>query len=169
MEWTVDSGPGSVGFDNTTIEDPTVTLTVAGEYVLRLSADDGALVGEDTVKIEVYEEAYTGLIALWPLDGNADDIIGGHNGTLRGDPEFDVDAQVGSGSVLLDGIGDYIEIEGTADPNLTTWADLRDEVTVTTWIKVNRFTIDMQAVINKCDYDVTGRMDRGVYSFQIRF
>lgn len=29
----------------------------------------------------------SGLVAYWPLDGNAEEIVGGNNGEAMGDPE----------------------------------------------------------------------------------
>jgi hypothetical protein len=62
--WSVDSAPADapdVVFNDYTIEDPIVTFTAAGEYILRLSAsDDGPVesqepkdIGSDTVNITV--------------------------------------------------------------------------------------------------------------------
>jgi hypothetical protein len=143
MLWSVDSGPGAVVFSDETVEDPVATFTAAGDYVLRLAADDGELVGEDTVKIQIYEEGYTGLLALWPLDENADDIIGGHDGMLKGDAIIDTDSQVGAGSVL--------DIQDSGHQTNTTWADLTYEVTVTAWMKVTNFNKDWQAIVCKGD------------------
>jgi hypothetical protein len=158
LEWTVDSGPGTPPtFDpDNTVEDPDVTFTMAGKYVLMLTADDGAETTSDTVTIDVYENAYTGLLAHWPLDEtsgtNADDIAGGHDGTLVGDPTWmPADGQAG-GAIDLDGDGDYIEIPDSSDggdPQNTTWADFSDEVTVSCWVKVNEFTADYQAFFSK--------------------
>ena len=39
--WTKVSGPGTVSFDDDSIEDPTVTFSAAGYYQLQLSANDG--------------------------------------------------------------------------------------------------------------------------------
>jgi concanavalin A-like lectin/glucanase superfamily protein len=42
LEWTSDPcNPGTVDFSNTAIEDPCVTFSAAGEYVLRLTVNDG--------------------------------------------------------------------------------------------------------------------------------
>lgn len=173
LGWTVENGPAIPTFDpNETVEDPIVTFTVAGDYVLRLAADDGELVGEDTVKIQIYEADYTGLLALWPLDENADDIIGGHDGMLKGDAAIDSDSQVGTGSVLLDGLGDYIDIQDSGHATNTTWADLTDEVTVTAWIKVTNFDKDWQAIV--CKGNRSYRMQRNsntdglIFAFDIQ-
>jgi hypothetical protein len=42
MTWTKQSGPGPVTFaPNANVEDPTASFSIAGTYVLRLTADDG--------------------------------------------------------------------------------------------------------------------------------
>jgi hypothetical protein len=62
--WSVESAPADapeVVFDDNTIEDPWVTFSAAGEYILRLSAsDDGPVesqdpndIGSDTVAITI--------------------------------------------------------------------------------------------------------------------
>jgi PKD repeat protein len=50
----------------------------------------------------------SGLTAWWPADGNADDIAGGNNGTLRNGATF-VPGTVGQ-AFSFDGVDDYIEI-----------------------------------------------------------
>lgn len=54
VAWSQDSGPGAAVFANATNEDTTVTFPVHGVYVLRLTADDGAVTGSDTVTISVH-------------------------------------------------------------------------------------------------------------------
>jgi len=54
IEWTKIEGPDTVTFDPyNTVEDPAVTFPEAGEYVLRLTADDGQAVVFDEVTITV--------------------------------------------------------------------------------------------------------------------
>lgn len=55
--WTKDSGPGTVTFGNATQLVTTATFSQAGAYVLRLTADDGALQGSDTLTITVQQNA----------------------------------------------------------------------------------------------------------------
>src|SRR5947208_15349755 len=61
----------------------------------------------------------SGMVAWYPGDGNADDIIGGNNGTLQNGATF------ASGMVdqafSLDGIDDYVNIADTAALHLTTF------------------------------------------------
>lgn len=52
-EWTKQSGPGSVTFGDSTQHDTTATFSVAGVYVLRLTASDGQRSAFDDVTINV--------------------------------------------------------------------------------------------------------------------
>jgi hypothetical protein len=51
--WSVVSGPGTVMFGDAAAVDTTATFSQTGVYLLRLTADDGALTGEDTVMVTV--------------------------------------------------------------------------------------------------------------------
>jgi len=51
--WAKVSGPGTVTFNDATLEDPTATFSAAGVYVLSLTGDDSALSAADTVTITV--------------------------------------------------------------------------------------------------------------------
>ncbi len=51
--WTKVSGPGTVTFADATNPVTTATFSAAGEYVLRLTANDSALIGSDDVQITV--------------------------------------------------------------------------------------------------------------------
>jgi hypothetical protein len=51
--WTKVSGPGPVTFQNAALVDTRAAFTVAGTYVLRLHAFDGALFGSDLVQVTV--------------------------------------------------------------------------------------------------------------------
>jgi hypothetical protein len=51
--WSRVSGPGSVSFANPSAVDTTASFTMAGTYVLRLTANDGALSTGDDVTITV--------------------------------------------------------------------------------------------------------------------
>jgi len=51
--WSVDSGPGVVTFGDASAADTSAAFSVDGEYVLRLTGDDGVLSGSDTAVITV--------------------------------------------------------------------------------------------------------------------
>jgi hypothetical protein len=51
--WSKVSGPGTVTFGNTSALQTTASFSTSGSYTLRLSANDGALSGTDTVVVTV--------------------------------------------------------------------------------------------------------------------
>ena len=53
LAWSVVSGPGSVVFSDPAKATSTATFTTAGEYVLKLTASDGQLSANDTLKVTV--------------------------------------------------------------------------------------------------------------------
>jgi len=53
VTWSKVNGPGSVVFSNNQALNTMATFSVAGTYVLRLTANDSALIGSDTVTITV--------------------------------------------------------------------------------------------------------------------
>lgn len=57
--WSKLSGPGDVTFGDAAKVDTTATFGAAGEYVLRLTANDGALSASDDVKVTVKAAATT--------------------------------------------------------------------------------------------------------------
>jgi K319L-like, PKD domain/Glycosyl hydrolase family 12 len=56
QQWSQVSGPGTVTFTDAIAVDTTATFTQAGEYLLRLTATDGALFASDDVVITVNPE-----------------------------------------------------------------------------------------------------------------
>jgi hypothetical protein len=52
--WTTVSGPGTVTFGTPAATSTTASFSLAGTYVLSLAANDGALIGSDTVTVTVY-------------------------------------------------------------------------------------------------------------------
>ena len=152
--WELADGPAAVSFDPSgEVEDPDVTFTAEGTYVLQLSVSDGPEIVTDTVTVKVYAEGYTGLIAHWSFDETsgtvAADSIGGYDGTLVGDAAWTAEGQL-NGAIALDGDGDYVNCGGGTDANTVSWADLTDEITVAAWMK-GTFDKSWQAVVNKGD------------------
>ncbi|MEI6168204.1 MAG: DUF2341 domain-containing protein [bacterium] len=58
--WTKVFGPGAVAFSSTTTPSTEVSFSTAGDYVLRLSADDGALQSFKEIMVRVLTTAITG-------------------------------------------------------------------------------------------------------------
>ena len=103
----------------------------AGEYTVGLNVTDTlGLSNVDTAVVTVASSCLAppiGLIAWWPGNGSAQDIVGGHDALLRGDASF------GPGLVdqafVLDGNGDFVEVNdpifnfGTNDFTVGLWAN----------------------------------------------
>src|SRR5436190_18375269 len=53
--WTLDSGPGTVSFQNPNAIDTQATFGLAGTYTLRLTANDSALTNSDTAQVTVLD------------------------------------------------------------------------------------------------------------------
>lgn len=53
VAWSKESGPGTVAFENDAAATTTATFSAPGEYVLKLTADDGQLTGSDTLQVVV--------------------------------------------------------------------------------------------------------------------
>jgi hypothetical protein len=88
------------------------------------------------------------LVAWWKLDDGSGDIAvdssgNGHNGTLVGDTSW-VDG-IDGGALAFDGDGDYVDIG--KDHNF----DIKNQITVSAWIKVNAFDRNWQAIVTKGD------------------
>lgn len=79
--------------------------------------------------------APSGLVAWWPADGNATDVIGNSNGTLQGDTTY-APGEVGQ-AFSFDGDGDFIEIDEQA--NLDFGAG---DFTIEAWVKFNSLATD---------------------------
>jgi RHS repeat-associated protein len=62
ITWTKVSGPGNVTFATATAQSTQATFSVAGDYVVKLTASDGALSTSDTVAVH----AFTGALTLTP-------------------------------------------------------------------------------------------------------
>ncbi|HEU5132245.1 MAG TPA: PKD domain-containing protein, partial [Pyrinomonadaceae bacterium] len=82
--WSLVSGPAAVTFSPVNQPVTTATFTVPGEYVLRLTASDGQLSGNDDVKVTVNPYPCitppNGLVSWWPGDGNYEELVSANNG-----------------------------------------------------------------------------------------
>ena len=68
--WTKVSGPGTVTFNNSAAVDTSATFSAAGQYVLRLTANDGQFAAQDEVTITVDEPVTQpgGLVGRWTFN-----------------------------------------------------------------------------------------------------
>lgn len=76
----------------------------------------------------------SGLVAYWPLDGNAEDVVGGIEVEVLGDPKWlsGADARIGKGTLLCDGLDDQI-LAGDFNPSEGT----DNELTISLWVTLN--------------------------------
>jgi hypothetical protein len=73
-----------------------------------------------------------GLVSWWPGDGSAEDIVGGHHGTLEAGASF-APGMVGE-AFLLDGMDDHVLIGNPPELQLQNF-------TIDAWIKLNDLTL----------------------------
>jgi hypothetical protein len=90
-------------------------------------------------------EPFSGMIGYWPGDGNADDLAGGHDGTLRNGATF-APGLVGQ-AFSLDGTNDYVRIPHAL--GLTPAS-----VTVEAWIKPDRVNKWMRIFCSQLSYQL---------------
>ena len=93
--WSVASGPGPVSFSpSAQVEDPTVSFTTAGTYVLRLTADDGGAIAADDMVVQVAPVGGS-LVTESRVSASSDDaeqaVTGGSVQLSSGDLELTTD------------------------------------------------------------------------------
>jgi len=104
------------------------------------------------------------LVAWWKFDDGSgttavDSSGNAHNGTLVGDTSW-VDGIVG-GALAFDGDGDCVDIGKSPD------FDIKNQITVSAWIKVNEFNRNWQAIVAKGDR--AWRLQRNVGQSTLEF
>ncbi len=108
-QWSMDSGPGSVFFANATAEVTTAIFSEPGQYVLRLTANDGDQVSCDTVTITLMrlEASVDDDLLYWPLNEGS--------GTTAGDASLNAnDGIIQNGSWTSGHEGSAIQFDGFA-------------------------------------------------------
>ncbi|MCP4612856.1 MAG: tetratricopeptide repeat protein [Planctomycetes bacterium] len=101
------------------------------------------------IKGDVWSFKTGSLVGLWKLDeasgSTVKDSAGDNNGTLIGNPRWQPEAGKVNGALMFGGKGTYINIGRDSD------FDITDQITVSAWIKVNKFDQEWQAIIAKGD------------------
>ena len=137
LTWSKLSGPGTVVFSDTTIEDPTATFSAAGMYELRLRGYDGEKDACDVVNIFIRPDDNP--IAHWDFETGSgtnvvDRSVNNNFGTFAGEPNW-VDGWIGNWALeCSDNAYVNITVDSTVDPNLDSQ---EYEITVATWLKVD--------------------------------
>jgi RHS repeat-associated protein len=133
--WSKVSGPGQVSFGNADALDTTAAFDAAGIYVLRLTADDSLDSASDLMEVRVGAPCATGsaesLVAWWPGNGDAQDVVTGQVGRLLNGTSF-VDAKVSMG-FQFDGVNDTVRMP--AAPNLDVAKSGNGSLTLEFWMK----------------------------------
>jgi hypothetical protein len=143
IAWSMVSGPGSVTFSDPSSRTTTASFAVAGTYVLRLSASDGALTttADVTVTVQHAPPSTVGLAAYWTFDapqtntyatrdqsGNQfDAIFHGAVGTAAG--------TIGEAMAFS---GGYLTADSDARTNSPT--QLVNDLTLAVWVKTTNTT-----------------------------
>lgn len=101
------------------------------------------------IKGDVWNFKTGSLVGLWKLDetsgSTVKDSAGDNNGTLIGNPQWQPEAGKVNGALMFGGKGTYINIGRDSD------FDITDQITVSAWIKVNKFDQEWQSIIAKGD------------------
>ncbi len=87
------------------------------------------------------EPPLPGLVAWWPGEGNADDVVGANHGTLQGETTFSP-GMVGQG-FSFDGTDDFVLVPADSSLNLT------GAITVVLWAKRTVFSGDWTVMVSK--------------------
>jgi concanavalin A-like lectin/glucanase superfamily protein len=153
IQWSV-VGPGSVSFDNDTLQNPTVTFTSGayGVYVFTMEVEDGlnpvpSWTDTDTMIIIFQEKANYGVLGMWQLDDGAgitaaDSSGNGFHGTLSGDPNWT------NGKIL--GALDFINNGNVSESNQAVYLDtvpIGGDLTASFWMNMD--TVRNQVPIDK--------------------
>jgi len=101
------------------------------------------------VIVSIVGVTHADMVAYWKLDNGGGNIVkdssgNGHDGVLKGAVKW----ATGRFSGAIDFNGDDCYVEVACDPNDPTF-DMTDEITISVWIKVNRFDIAHQTIIAK--------------------
>jgi len=170
VSWNQVSGPGVVAFNDSSTTDTSATFSQSGEYVLRLTADDGELTAFDDVNISVIDQTTNQPPTVF---AGPDQVINLSNsasldGTVSDDGLPDPPGQfavrwsssAGPGTVTFSEpnaidtsasfsvAGDYVLRLTADDSELTAYDELTVTVTSGTTLLVPQDYLTIQAAIN---------------------
>jgi hypothetical protein len=98
----------------------------------------------------------TGLVAYYPFNGNANDTVGGHNGTIVGTPTY-ATGKIGQ-AIQLNGVDQMVDvgavgISGAAPRTVSGWAK-SNSTTMPDWTNIFGFTGTDDANLNGRSFDI---------------
>ena len=110
----------------------------SGLFEVNVSASYRDAAGFGVATTEVYSWSW------WPGDGNARDVIGGNDGTLKKGASYGT-GRIGQ-AFRFDGRNDYVEVPDS------TILDITDQITIDFWMKRARMTVDqIEEIVDKGD------------------
>jgi hypothetical protein len=158
LSWTRVSGPGTVTFSAPTAATTNASFSIAGAYVLRLTASDGALSASDDVAITV--NAPVLLVGAWGFNEGSGTTLGDSSGNGR--------TGAVSGATWTAGkYGQALNFDGNNDLVTLSDLDLTGSFTVMAWMQTRSLHADECAslVMKARDYGFEicdGRLYAGV-------
>jgi hypothetical protein len=128
-QWYFNGAP-IAGATNTSLMFTNLSATNAGDYIVVATNTSGAATSQvATLTVADCVPKPDGLVAWWPGDGTAMDVVGTNHGTLQGGVTY-ATGEVGQ-AFSFDGVDGYVSIT-TGDANLPLGTSPR---TVEAWVK----------------------------------
>jgi hypothetical protein len=102
----------------------------------------------------------SGLVAQYPFNGNTNDAVGGHNGTVSGLPAY-VSGKVGQ-AILLNGVADMVTvgavgISGAAPRTIAGWAKPGATTAIPDWTNIFGFVGPDVGTMTSMSFDMQRR------------
>jgi YD repeat-containing protein len=137
VTWSKLDGPGTVTFGDANAVVTSASFSAPGIYLLNLAADDSAILRNDVMEVRVAVLCTApagGLVAWWPGNGTAQEVMGGRDGRLAGGAAF-ASGRVSS-AFSFDGTNDVVQV--AAHPTLDV--GLGGGLTVEFWVSPTDIT-----------------------------
>ena len=163
LQWSKVSGPGTVTFGSLVTASTTATFSNAGDYVLRLSANDGLLTSTNDLTVRVWSvpagttpvsgpAVDSSLILRLPFDENSgtttSDVAGAHtatlSGLLSGSPTWVPSGKIGAALNFI-GSGQRVEVVDSVAVPL----DGMQRLTASLWVYLNAADANAHAILVK--------------------
>ena len=140
FSWTLDSGPGTLSFDDASLRNPTVTASTTGVYTVSVTADDGAL--SDTISFDLLiGEGAAPVVDAGP------DIRGADQLTVR------LDGRVGREPANSNLSTSWALAEVYPASGQATFADATAPQTAVTFTEAGIYTLRLRATLSGQHFD----------------